>query len=74
MVRPMVRPLLVVLLIPVPLILWYAVPDERIWHTRHTIGLALVIVGTALWLAARWQLGTAFTAHAEARTLVTGGV
>ena len=72
--RPMVRPLLIVLLIPVPLILWYAVPDRHIWHTRHTVGLAFIIVGTALWLSARWQLGTAFTPRAEARELVTGGV
>ena len=72
--RPMLRPMLIVLLIPVPLILWYAVLDQHIWRARHSAGLALVVAGAALWLAARWQLGAAFTPRAEARTLVTGGV
>ena len=72
--RLMLRPMLIVLLIPVPLMLWYAVPDQHVWRTRHSIGLVLVIAGAALWFAARWQLGAAFTPRAEARTLVTGGV
>ena len=69
-----IRPLLIVLLVPLPLILWFNAADERVWQTRHAIGLALIVTGVALWLAARWQLGTSFTPRPEARRLVTHGV
>jgi protein-S-isoprenylcysteine O-methyltransferase Ste14 len=41
--------------------LWYA-------------GIGLSIACLFLWLTARWQLGSAFSAGAEARRLVTGGL
>ncbi len=72
--HPMARALPIVLLIPLPLVLWYVVRDKHVWHTRHTIGLALIATGTALWLGARWWLGASFTPRAEARVLVTDGV
>lgn len=37
-------------------------------------GIGLSIVCSALWVVARWQLGTAFSAGAVARHLVTGGL
>jgi protein-S-isoprenylcysteine O-methyltransferase Ste14 len=45
---------------------------------EHTVwwfaGISLSIACTALWLVARWQLGTAFSAGAVASHLVTGGL
>lgn len=70
----LIRPLLIVLLIPLPLVLWFRVVDQHVWQIHHAIGLALTVVGTALWFAARSQLGASFTMNAEAHRLVTHGV
>jgi protein-S-isoprenylcysteine O-methyltransferase Ste14 len=48
--------------------------DHGVWKPRHTVGLILFLPSCALWLLARYQLGSAFTARAEARSLVTDGV
>ena len=42
--------------------------------TLWFVALALSIACLVLWVMARWQLGTAFSAGAEARHLVTGGL
>jgi protein-S-isoprenylcysteine O-methyltransferase Ste14 len=39
-----------------------------------SVATGLSIVCLVLWVIARWQLGTAFSAGAEARHLVTGGL
>lgn len=44
------------------------------WQLHDTIAIALVLPGFGLWATARLQLGNAFTARAEARTLITDGV
>jgi protein-S-isoprenylcysteine O-methyltransferase Ste14 len=40
----------------------------------HTLGVCLMLAGFPLWLLAHVQLGSSFTARAEARTLVTHGL
>jgi protein-S-isoprenylcysteine O-methyltransferase Ste14 len=44
------------------------------WTGTHTLGLCLMLTGFPLWLLAHVQLGTSFTAKAEARSLVTHGL
>ena len=45
-------------------------PHTRVWYA----GLILAAVGLPLWVVARRQLGSAFSARAEARQLVTRGL
>lgn len=44
------------------------------WNLRVWIGMAVAAAGFALWLTARVQLGSSFSARAQARTLVTTGL
>lgn len=67
-------PAFVVVLVAVILALWLTVIDRGVWQTHHTVGVALLVPALLLWVAARYQLGDAFTTRAEARRLVTHGV
>ena len=69
-----VTPVIVPALLSVVLWQWFVLIDHGHWRTRHTIGLAVLIPGCVLWAIARYQLGTNFTARAEARALVTAGL
>lgn len=44
------------------------------WDVRHVLGMALAAIGTALWFAARLQLGTSFAILPKAKALVTTGL
>jgi protein-S-isoprenylcysteine O-methyltransferase Ste14 len=44
------------------------------WHARQIAGISIAIVGFALWMTARFQLGGSFTVTAQARKLVTNGL
>lgn len=44
------------------------------WHARQVIGISIAIIGFALWMTARFQLGGSFTVTAQARKLVTTGL
>ncbi len=44
------------------------------WNVRYLIGIAMAIVGFALWMLARVQLGKSFSIRAQARALVTTGL
>jgi protein-S-isoprenylcysteine O-methyltransferase Ste14 len=48
--------------------------DQGVWRGHHTVGTVMVIPAFVLWTCARYQLGAAFTARAEARSLVTSGL
>lgn len=44
------------------------------WNTRTAAGLALALCGFALWMVARFHLGSSFSVRARARSLVTRGL
>src|SRR5579864_1712793 len=44
------------------------------WTPMRDAGLCLMVVGFVLWTVARFQLGSSFTATAQARQLVTRGL
>jgi protein-S-isoprenylcysteine O-methyltransferase Ste14 len=44
------------------------------WTWMQTLGVCLMVVGFPLWLAAHIELGSSFTATAQARALVTHGL
>jgi protein-S-isoprenylcysteine O-methyltransferase Ste14 len=72
-IRPW-TPVFVLLLLASMLATDFALVEHGRWEPHHVLGLALAIPGYAGWATARYQLGTAFTARAEARRLVTHGV
>jgi protein-S-isoprenylcysteine O-methyltransferase Ste14 len=45
-----------------------------LWTTMQTVGLCLLLAGFVLWTIARFQLGSSFTATAQAKQLVTRGL
>jgi len=67
-------PLLVLVLIGVTLWLWFTQLDGSVWHTHHSVGVAITLPTFLLWARARYDLGDSFTGHAEARALVTRGI
>jgi protein-S-isoprenylcysteine O-methyltransferase Ste14 len=67
-------PVLVLLLIGEAFWLWFAQLDDSVWHTHHSIGVAITVPTWLLWARARYDLGGSFTGRAEARTLVTRGL
>lgn len=67
-------PVLVPALLSIVLWQWFTLFDHSTWRPRHTLGLAILVPGCMLWTTARYQLGAAFTARAEARALVTNGL
>jgi protein-S-isoprenylcysteine O-methyltransferase Ste14 len=69
-----VTPILVVVVCGVLLWLSFEYIDGGVWQARHVVGLAIVVPSLMLWSLARNQLGGAFTARAEARSLVTRGL
>ena len=44
------------------------------WTPMQTAGMCLLVAGFVLWTIARFQLGSSFTATAQARQLVTRGL
>jgi len=44
------------------------------WSTMRWIGFAMILFGFAMWSVAHVQLGTSFSATAQARKLVTHGI
>ena len=44
------------------------------WDLQHGAGMTLAAIGTALWFAARLQLGTSFAVLPKAKALVTTGL
>jgi protein-S-isoprenylcysteine O-methyltransferase Ste14 len=63
--------------IDMPLFLGFAVAIARFawaWDARHMIGMGVGVLGFALWLTARLQLGRSFSVRPEARALVTRGL
>jgi protein-S-isoprenylcysteine O-methyltransferase Ste14 len=44
------------------------------WTVRYLVGIGTAVVGFALWMVARVQLGKSFRVRAEARALVTTGL
>ena len=72
--RYLVVPLLVQVLTAYVLATWYRRVDDGVWRIHHTVGLFILLPSAVLWMVARYQLGSAFTGRAEARTLVTDGV
>lgn len=67
-------PVVVLILLATSTTIWWIWIDDRVWMTRHTIGVAIIVPSFVLWAVARHQLGASFTTWAEARTLVTHGV
>ena len=47
---------------------------HAVWIPRECAGAVMAIVGFALWLEARRELGASFTPLAQARALVTTGL
>jgi protein-S-isoprenylcysteine O-methyltransferase Ste14 len=62
----------IILLCVITYLFWGHPPNP--WTWTHTLGLCLMLTGFPLWLLAHVQLGTSFTAKAEARSLVTHGL
>jgi protein-S-isoprenylcysteine O-methyltransferase Ste14 len=62
----------VILLGVVGYLFWSHPPDP--WTWMQTLGVCLMVAGFSLWLVAHVQLGSSFTARAEARNLVTHGL
>ena len=62
--------------VDVGLYLVLAVIAGRHWHNdpRHWIGAAISLPALALWMLARYQLGSSFAVRAEAKKLVTHGL
>jgi protein-S-isoprenylcysteine O-methyltransferase Ste14 len=48
--------------------------SPRPWGAMQIVGLCLAAAGFVLWTIARFQLGSSFTATAQARQLVTRGL
>ena len=44
------------------------------WKLRTWVGLILAVIGLALWMTARFELGSSFSVRAQAKTLVTTGL
>ena len=72
--RYLVMPVLVQVLTAYVLASWYRRVEDGVWRIHNTVGLLILVPSAMLWMAARYQLGNAFTGRAEARTLVTDGV
>jgi protein-S-isoprenylcysteine O-methyltransferase Ste14 len=62
----------IVLLGVIAYLFWSRPPNP--WTWMHTLGVCLMLTGFPLWILAHVQLGSSFTARAEARTLVTHGL
>jgi protein-S-isoprenylcysteine O-methyltransferase Ste14 len=62
----------VILLGVIAYLLWNHRPES--WTWMQTLGVCLMVTGFPLWLVAHVQLGSSFTARAEARNLVTHGL
>ena len=52
----------------------YYLQSRGLWNIRSVIGMGMAVVGIALWLLARIQLGKSFAVRAEAKALVTTGL
>lgn len=65
---------LIVLAATAYLLVLFARLDDRVVSPGHIVGLLIVVPSFAVWTVARYQLGDAFTARAEARRLVTHGL
>jgi len=52
----------------------FTVLDGGAWRLHHVVGLAILVPSFGLWALAHRQLGSSFTARAEARHLVTRGL
>ena len=59
-----------VYLVLLALAAWFGPHGAAVWY----VGLCLSLAAAPLWLAAKWQLGEAFSVRPEARRLVTGGL
>jgi protein-S-isoprenylcysteine O-methyltransferase Ste14 len=68
------RPALLAGLLALSLAVLFFARDAGRWQWRHTVGAFILIPSIACFLAARWALGSSFTARAEARVLVTHGI
>ena len=44
------------------------------WNARYLVGMEVAVVGFALWMVARIELGESFSAGAQAKALVTTGL
>jgi protein-S-isoprenylcysteine O-methyltransferase Ste14 len=44
------------------------------WNARYAIGMGMAVIGFALWMVARAQLGASFSVRAQASELVTTGL
>lgn len=44
------------------------------WNVRYLLGIGMAVLGFALWMVARVQLGKSFSVRAQARALVTTGL
>ena len=62
----------VILFAVIAYLFWSNPPNP--WTWMQTLGVCLMVPGFLLWLLAHVQLGSSFTAKAEARTLVTHGL
>ena len=62
----------VILFAVIAYLFWSHPPNP--WTWMQTLGVCLMVPGFMLWLLAHVQLGSSFTAKAEARTLVTRGL
>jgi protein-S-isoprenylcysteine O-methyltransferase Ste14 len=62
----------VVLLGAIAYYFWSYPPNP--WTWMQTLGVSLMVVGFPLWLTAHVELGSSFTATAQARALVTHGL
>jgi protein-S-isoprenylcysteine O-methyltransferase Ste14 len=61
-------------ILAVALVLWWVVFRPGLWDLQRCIGTALVFIGLAGIVAARYQLGKSFSLSPQARQLVTRGV
>lgn len=60
--------------IPILFVFAAIVMHRWAWDARHLLGIGLAVLGFALWMTARVQLGESFSVRPQATALVTTGL